>query len=152
MSATYQKNPGWINGLLKRYQSISEKVIAVGFPAGKCQAYPDGEEVAQVAYDNVNGIGCPVRDFMAYADYGIRKSTAPLLSAIAQQTNLGNNNAVDALQEAAGLAGAQAIKSAIIEGDYIPNSPVTIAKKGSSKPLIDTGHLVQTATYAVRNK
>jgi HK97 gp10 family phage protein len=35
---------------------------------------------------------------------------------------------------------------------FPPNSPATIAKKGSSKPLIDFGQMVKSVTYAIRTK
>jgi hypothetical protein len=43
-----------------------------------------------------------------------------------------------------------------VRGDYyretIPNAPMTIDKKGSDHPLIDTGQLVSSITYAVNGK
>lgn len=41
------------------------------------------------------------------------------------------------------------IKQRIANGIAPPNSPWTIAKKGSSKPLIDTGQLRNSITYKV---
>jgi hypothetical protein len=35
---------------------------------------------------------------------------------------------------------------------FPPNSPATIARKGSSKPLIDFGQMVKSVTYAIRTK
>jgi hypothetical protein len=164
--------------LLNRYKAVAGKEIALGFPAGKAQAYPDGESVAQVAYDNINGIGCIARDFMSYADPGIKAVTSPILKEIGRQVNK-NSDAVTSLQEACGQAGAQAIKDAILEGEYSPNSEnpmsaemremisaswgVSIPEgmsyaeakrtiRGSDKPLVDTGYLVQSVTYVVRDK
>ena len=34
-------------------------------------------------------------------------------------------------------------------GEWLPNSPLTIAQKGSAMPLIDTGKLRQSITYEV---
>lgn len=41
------------------------------------------------------------------------------------------------------------MKAAIVEGIPPPNAPSTIAAKGSSTPLIDTGALKNSITYAV---
>jgi hypothetical protein len=41
------------------------------------------------------------------------------------------------------------IKQRIANGIAPPNSPYTIARKGSSKPLIDTGQLRNSITYQV---
>lgn len=35
---------------------------------------------------------------------------------------------------------------------FPPNSPETIARKGSSKPLIDFGQMIASVTYAIRKK
>lgn len=41
------------------------------------------------------------------------------------------------------------LRDAIILWDTPPNSPITIAKKGSDNPLIDTKHMVNNATYRI---
>ncbi len=42
------------------------------------------------------------------------------------------------------------IKKAIASGDWTPNSPVTVALKGSSTPLINGGSLRQSIRYEVK--
>lgn len=44
------------------------------------------------------------------------------------------------------------IRRSIKEGSYVPNSPATVARKKSDKPLIDTGHMRQSIHYQVREK
>jgi len=49
-----------------------------------------------------------------------------------------------------GTWAAGAIKARITsEGDFAPLAPSTIAAKGSSRPLVDTGQLVGSITYVV---
>ena len=38
------------------------------------------------------------------------------------------------------------------ENGWAPNSPATIARKGSDRPLIDTGELRKSITYVVRKR
>ena len=53
----------------------------------------------------------------------------------------------------AGMVGRDACKKYITDGTHLaPNAPSTIAKKGSSVPLIDTGALLNSITYEVRRK
>ncbi len=53
----------------------------------------------------------------------------------------------------AGMIGRDACKKWISDGGHLaPNAPATIARKGSSKPLIDTGSMLGSITYAVRRK
>lgn len=42
--------------------------------------------------------------------------------------------------------GASAITTSINSGGYAPNSPTTTAIKGSGRPLVDKGHLLQSIT------
>lgn len=48
-----------------------------------------------------------------------------------------------------GAWGAAAIKATIKAGLEPPNAPSTIARKGSSTPLVDTGQLINSVTWAV---
>ena len=40
----------------------------------------------------------------------------------------------------------------MVEGEFVPNAPSTIRKKGSDKPLIDTGQLRQGVSYKICRK
>ena len=52
-----------------------------------------------------------------------------------------------------GNYGVSEIKKGIVSGkNFAPNHPYTIAKKGSSKPLIDKGDLLGSVTYDVFNQ
>jgi len=48
-----------------------------------------------------------------------------------------------------GLFGVKLIQKNIRDGGWEPNSEVTIALKGSSRPLIDTGGLIQSIRHEV---
>ncbi len=58
-------------------------------------------------------------------------------------------------QQALELLGEQAVgimKKRIADGLQPPNSPATIAQKGSSKPLIDTGQLRGSITHKIEGR
>mgnify|MGYP004576747547 FL=1 len=44
------------------------------------------------------------------------------------------------------------VQRKIVDGLFVPNSPATIKRKKSSKPLIDTGHLRQSIRYVIERK
>lgn len=48
-----------------------------------------------------------------------------------------------------GAMGAARVKTEIRDGDFAPNAPSTVAKKGSSHPLIDTGQEKQSVTWEI---
>lgn len=122
------------------------KEVAVGFPSGQANAYPDGTQVTAVAAYHVYGMGVPKRDFMGLAKDEITQKTAPIITRALRSDNL------DVLYEAAGLLAEASIKKAIVDLQDPPNAESTIAAKESSNPLIDTGHLVQSVTYVVRDR
>lgn len=146
------KNAGWFSKTLTQFKRLAGKEIAVGFPKGKAGAYPDGQSVIEVAAKNCFGIGVPRRDFMAESKMTIADGTKPLIREAMLASSQGKNKVTNAMLEAAGQKGADIIKETIRDGDWQPNSEVTIARKGSSKPLIDTGRMLGAVTYQVRDK
>lgn len=54
--------------------------------------------------------------------------------------------------ERAGIAGMDAAKGWFVDArnNWKPNMPSTIARKGSARPLIDTGQLRKSITYIVK--
>lgn len=44
------------------------------------------------------------------------------------------------------------VQRKIVDGPFVPNSPATIKRKKSSKPLIDTGNLRQSIRYVIERK
>ena len=56
---------------------------------------------------------------------------------------------ISQVTELVGMQLKSDISSTLTNGPWTPNSVVTIAKKGSSRPLIDTGELRASITYRV---
>lgn len=54
----------------------------------------------------------------------------------------------------AGMKGQNVVRAWFVDprNGWAPNSPVTIARKGSERPLIDTGEMRKAITYIVRDK
>lgn len=144
-----RKNPDAISDVYKRMKSFGDKEVAVGFPAGKSQAYPDGTGVATVAAYHVYGIGVPRRDFMGLALSDIKRHTKEIMK---QASRASDERTQLALMETAGEIAKRDIQKAIVDLDDPPNDPKTIKAKGSSNPLIDTSHMLQSVTYIVRDK
>ena len=141
-----QKNPNAVKEIYAQLGKKATKEVAVGFPAGKAQAYPNGTPVATVAAIHVFGMGVPQRDFMGLAIDGIKVKTQPILKAAMQADD------PDKLLNAAGLAAQAEIQRAIIDLQDPPNADSTIEAKRSSNPLIDTAHMKNSVTYVVRKK
>ena len=92
--------------------------------------------------------GIPERSFLRG---GIRRA-APKLNAVnidsLRKVLLGKMTIEQAIEKL-GVVAAGEVKREFVVGTFAPNKPATIKRKGSSRPLIDTGSLRQSITYVV---
>lgn len=109
--------------------------------------YPNGMSVVDVAIANEFGTDkIPERPFMRNSARDMR----PRLEKLAQRTFQGvlaGAVSVDTAMDVIGQFGVKEIRATITKGVPPPNSPITIIRKGSSTPLVDTGQLRQSITY-----
>ena len=122
-----------------------ERIVNVGFPASAKE--PDGASTAMIAavheYGNEH---VPERSFMRTS---LQKNRGRY-SALNEQNLkkvLNGGMSVDAALGQLGLMASSDIKEQIKNGSYAPLKQATIKRKGSSKPLIDTGQMRQSVTY-----
>lgn len=118
--------------------------VDVGFFKGT-HTYPNGKDVTEVAKKNDKGIGVPERPFMIPAGNKAANKTIN----ITVQSIAGGMDESQALSRA-GIILKNAIQKEITNIKEPPNSPATIAKKGSSNPLIDTGKMRQSVKWKIR--
>ena len=148
-------------GYKKIIQSIKDlgvNGVNVGIASDKINK--EGVSVAQYAYWNEVGVESkdgkgwkiPPRPFMrGWADSN-KENIKQTMQSVAQAVSSGKIEAETAV-ERIGQYCQDGIKSYIRRGDFTPNSPATIEKKGSSRPLIDTGTMRNSIRYEiVRNK
>ena len=150
-----RKNPGGLKGFSKRLEALAGKEVAVGFPRGGSGLgnphYKNGASILLVAVANNYGLGVPRRAFMELAAEKLRKWFREYMRTAMRDAEAGNTDIHDVL-ETAGSVGADLVKEAIADGDWEENSEETKRKKGSDKPLIDTGAMRQAATWQVRDR
>lgn len=156
MSVTIkQSNPGWLKDLQKKYRN--SKQLAIGYPIGTngtSTKYPDGTPVLLVAAANNFGApsrGIPARDFMDRGAVRALEKTGPIAAALVKKLNAGDITIEQMLEQLGPVAVAE-FQQTIVDFNDPPNSPETIAAKGSSNPLVDTSLMTQTLTHIVRNK
>lgn len=148
-----QKNPGWLERLLKRYKD--EAVLAVGYPASETGGikYPDGTPVTLVAAVNNFGSqsrGVPARPFMeAGAQAALAGDAGRVAAELVPLLNEGKLDIPEILKQMGPFAEAS-FKEAFTGNEWAPNAQSTIDAKGSSAPLIDTGLLRNSLTHVVR--
>lgn len=133
--------------LKKRF--IGARVVKVGFPQGKTEA--DGTPTALIAAVHEFGSperGIPERSFLRSSmrensQKYVRLNKLNLISILR-----GNLTADQALGQLGEMAKGD-VQVKIRSGDFTPLKQATMDRKGSSKPLIDTGQMVQSVSYEV---
>jgi hypothetical protein len=151
---------------------ISKRSVAVGwvdgnkkhsdYKSGKKHAKGEQPSLAQIARILNYGTApqfkpdgsiqqrIPARPFMEvlrseYGDYLNKVATEQAKKIIA-----GTANSADFFR-VFGTRAKGALKRAMLQsGRYAPNAPSTVRRKGSSRPLFDTGTLINSADYEVR--
>ena len=156
---------GWKN-LVKRVTPLSEYEAHVGVLASK-----GGETLHKASLDEGNTHITLIE--LAYIhEFGSPKANIPersfirrtfnepegkaelgaLYAKLAKAVINGKMTAEKAI-ELLGMTMAAMVKKRItVYGLWPPNHPDTVARKGSSTPLVDTGQLVGSITYEVRRK
>lgn len=124
---------------------VTNPTLEVGF--FEKARYPDGEFVASVAYKNEYGNPrIPPRPFFRGAIFNNSDKWGDLALKFFKRADS---------ETALGMLG-ESIRGDIIRSidktNTPPNSPVTIARKGSSKPLVDTGLLRASVTFQLKEK
>lgn len=131
----------------KELQKMAEMEIVIGFQEG--QLYEDGTSLAEVAaYNEFGTSDTPARPFMKQSFENHENE----LRAACENANvmLSKGKSADEVLNVIGAVAKGVIQQEIAEGEFAPNAPSTIRKKGSERPLIDTGHMRQSVNYVVR--
>jgi hypothetical protein len=143
------KEPKSILKKITQLKKLKKKSVVIGFPKG-WNPYPNGTSVALIA--TVHEFGSAIRNipprpyfrttlqknnfYKSLREMTFKKVIRGELSQSVAMHQLGDTIAND-------------IKDAIIDVDSPALKVETIKNKGSSNPLIDTGHLKQSVTYKV---
>lgn len=145
-----QLNLEKIRATLERVPEEFEGLVAqIGFPQG--QHYPDGTNVAFVASVHefgAPGVNIPARPFMRPTVNAKKDSWVNTVKKGIPKVVMGKATAFDVL-DLVGLQGAADVQEAISKVTSPPLSPITIARKGSAKPLVDTGQMIASVRNSV---
>lgn len=138
-------------GAIKRARKSGKlKDAAFIFAEAKTESIP----LAMIAAIHEFGApeqGIPERSFLRG---GIRRA-APKLNAVnidsLRKVLLGNMT-IDQAVEKLGVVAVGEVKREFTVGTFAPLKPATVKRKGSSRPLIDSGQLRQSITYQLEGK
>lgn len=137
----------------KRYFEQLEKLanleVQVGFQDGATN--DEGASLAEIAaYNEFGSSDTPARPFMKQS---FENHESELQEACEQVNNvLSNGGTTDEALSQLGMFAKGLIQEEIVNGDFAPNAPATIAAKGSDTPLVDTGQMRQSVNYVVKGR
>ncbi len=138
---------------MKELQELAELEVRIGYQRGEATADDDNPraDLVDIAMWNEFGtVNIPSRPFM-------RDSVDKHIPAInhmlmAQKDALLKGASAREVLETAGLFQKDLIQTEIEQGDFVANAGSTIRKKGSDKPLIDTGTMKDSVHYQIVKK
>jgi len=151
-----------LNEIIENVKEFSEKKVKVGIQSGETtethrnQSYGTtygGENLAYVAslheFGSPGGM-IPERSFIragleekqSHLEGEFADQAAKIFAAGASPTQVLN---------LLGLEATGIIQEKIVSGPFTPDAPETIKRKGSDKPLIDTGHLRQSIRHKLED-
>jgi hypothetical protein len=135
---------------LDYYEQIEMDTLEMGgYNSGSNRAPVDVLTVA--LYNEYGTSNMPSRPFIRQT---LEKNSDYIIRFIAAQVNdmYVRKKSVEEVVAAIGVLGVGLIQKEIISGGFDANAPSTIKKKGSSKPLIDTGRMRQSVHYFTKRK
>lgn len=144
--------PG-LKALMKRMEDPHHSVL-VGVPAGAQEE--DGTSIADVAMYNEFGApeaNVPERPVLRQgARRAMKEGTS--LNAAGLRAVIEGKKTLEQVVNLLGVAAVGAVKREFVSPSpaFAPNAPATKERKGSSRPLVDTGQYRQSITYTTEDQ
>ena len=135
---------------LETMRQIDGMEVRIGFQAG--EAEHDGVDMCEIAAFNELGTeSIPSRPFL-------RNSVDNHMNEICKALGAWTLGIVEGrmqpheLMSNLGMLMKGLIQEEIVKGKYVPNAPATIRRKGSDRPLVDTGLMRDSVNYQIVEK
>lgn len=137
--------------LKKELEQLKKLQVRIGFQRGK-KKYDDETDMCDVALFNELGTSkSPSRPFLRQSVDDNGDKINALCKSIMKNVANGSCTAEEAYKKA-GVYIKGLVQEQIKNGEFEANKPSTIKKKGSDKPLIDTGQMRQSVNFVICKK
>ena len=143
---------GGLKGFLERFREIGKPKVYIGVPASKNGMHEGGINMATLLALHVLGApsrGIPQRDPLRPPLIANAQRYTDLL-ALGLKNALSDGTDPKLVYEKIGIVASNDVKDYFVSGSFKPLDQKTIDRKGSSKPLLDTGELRSSITYQVK--
>jgi hypothetical protein len=138
--------------LKKKIATFENTVVKVGFPKESQESKAvDTKGISAVYKASIHnfGLGVPKRPFMNLAFAKNKKAYQKII--LKNFKNIKDLNMIE-FSNKLGVKAQGDVQREIVSLRSPANSDLTVKIKGSSNPLIDTGHMLQSVTYQVIKK
>ena len=131
-------------------EKLRSKRVFVGFQAGKVTD-DRGVDMAQIAMVNERGTStAPSRPFLRMS---VDENEDKINTTCGRELeSLKSGGTAETILRRVGALGVRLVQEKIGSGSFEPNAESTIRKKGSDKPLIDTGRMRQSVKYVIKRR
>ena len=135
----------------KTLEELNKLACFIGFQHGN-GTEEDGTDLCDIAAWNELGTsqGIPSRPFIRNTVDLHQDEINQMLDKMAEQVI--NGATAEKVLRQMGVYFKGQMQEEITNGEYVPNAPVTIRKKKSDKPLIDTGRMRSSVQYQIKKK
>lgn len=146
-----------LQAVQKSIKELKKIDVLVGVPQEEAGREQNGITNAELLYIHTNGSpanNIPPRPIVDPAIQDSKEEIGTLLKEAILKALEGDTDGAMAGMERAGTQGENAVKGWFTnpKNNWAENAKSTKKKKGSSKPLIDTGQLRKSITHAVKKK
>jgi len=139
------------NRLANEIDKLKKLRVKIGFQRGEAVEEKDGTiaDLCDIALWNELGTSTiPSRPFMRDAADKHKDQVMTFLEQQFAMLATGQTNA-EGMMKSIGVYLVRLVQAEIRDGDFEPNAPSTIKRKGSDHPLIDTGTMRQSVNYVI---
>lgn len=143
-----------VDDILAAVRELGARDVKVGFPEKTGGRSGDELNNPTLAYIHEYGApeaNIPERPFLVSGVESSLPTVTKIMKEGAKAALAGRNTAGQTLNTV-GLVAQGAVQKKIVDGPFIPNAPGTVQRKGSDRPLIDTGALRQAVSYVIEDK
>lgn len=140
-----------VSDLIKRLEAFSTKAVYVGIPKEKNPTTEEGFRMSDLAA--VHEFGSPDRNIpeRSFLRASVSNNQGRYFKFLSDRLIKGGGEPEKILNELSVVA-QDDVREYIVNGKFAPLSEKTVKRKGSSKPLIDTGRLRQSIVGVVRDE
>lgn len=134
----------------KMLKELGQLQVRIGYQRGT-EVDEEGVDYCDIAaWNELGTVRSPSRPFLRKS---VDENEAKIKQFLkSQKADLVRGVPAEQILKEIGIFQKDLIQEKITEGDFAPNAPSTIARKGSEKPLIDTGRLRQSVNYVIQKK